>query len=112
MTEENTNLAALFAACWKDADLKARFVANPAAVLAEYGMTIPEGIDVKVVENADDCVHITLPATPKDHSELSDMELTSAAGGCNPQCLSVYNSEYSQAGAGCTRGRTQGQCPS
>ena len=101
MTEENNKLANLFAACWKDADLKARFMANPAEVLAEYDMPVPEGMDIKVVENQDDCVHITLPATPKDHSELSDMELSAAAGGC----LIVFNSQdHTQPGAGCTGG--------
>ena len=101
MTEEHNKLATLFGACWKDADLKARFMANPGEVLAEYGMPVPEGIDVKVVENADDCVHITLPMKPKDVHELSDDQLTSAAGGC----LIVFNSQdHTQPGAGCTGG--------
>jgi transcription initiation factor IIE alpha subunit len=36
---------------------------------------------VNVVENSDNCVHITLPATPEKHMELSDEELSNAAGG-------------------------------
>ena len=79
MTESHTKLADLIAACWKDAPLKARFMADPKAVLAEYDMPVPDGIDVKVVENADDCVYITLPKRPS--GELSDEELESAAGG-------------------------------
>ena len=39
------------------------------------------GMDVKVVENADNCVHITMPAPPSGHMELSDEELSNAAGG-------------------------------
>lgn len=81
MTEQTNLLAKLFAACWKDADLKARFQSNPAQVLAEYGMEVPEGIDVIVVENSDSTVHITLPPSPVHHNELSDDELTNAAGG-------------------------------
>ena len=81
MTEERNKLADLFAACWKDDALKARFMADPAAVLREYGMSVPEGLDVKVVENADNCVHITLPPAPSNNMELSDQELASAAGG-------------------------------
>jgi mersacidin/lichenicidin family type 2 lantibiotic len=38
-------------------------------------------MDVKVVENADNCVHITMPATPTGSMELSDEELSNAAGG-------------------------------
>ena len=39
-------------------------------------------MDVKVVENADNCVHITMPAPPSGSVELSDEELSNAAGGC------------------------------
>jgi hypothetical protein len=81
MTEQKNALAQLFAACWKDEALKARFMRDPKSVLAEYDMPVPDGIDVKVVENADDCVHITLPAPPSSSGDLSDDELSNAAGG-------------------------------
>ena len=81
MTEQKNALARLFAACWKDEALKARFMSDPKAVLAEYDMPVPENMDVKVVENADDCVHITLPAPPAGDMDLSDDELSNAAGG-------------------------------
>ena len=81
MTEQRNQLADLFAACWKDEPLKARFMADPKAVLKEHGLDVPDGIDVKVVENADDCVHITLPAPPAGNNDLSDDELSNAAGG-------------------------------
>ncbi|MBC8202191.1 MAG: NHLP leader peptide family natural product precursor [Planctomycetes bacterium] len=80
MTEQTNNLTKLFADCWKDADLKARFQSNPSEVLAEYGMDVPEGVTVNVVENNDTTVHITLPASPDNHEELSDKELANAAG--------------------------------
>ena len=79
MTEQKNALARLFAACWKDEALKARFMSDPKAVLKEHGLDVPDGIDVKVVENADDCVHITLPKRPSD--DLSDEDLEAAAGG-------------------------------
>ena len=44
-------------------------------------MNFPDGIDVHVVENADDCVHITLPAPPAGDGDLSDDDLSNAAGG-------------------------------
>ena len=84
MTEQKNALAQLFAACWKDEALKARFMADPKAVLKEHGLDVPDGIDVKVVENADDCVHITLPAPPAGDLDLSDDELSNAAGGASP----------------------------
>ena len=81
MNEQKNQLASLFAACWKDEALKARLMSDPKAVLAEHGMDVPDGMDVKVVENADNRVHITMPAPPSGHMELSDAELSSAAGG-------------------------------
>ena len=87
MTEQKSQLASLFAACWKDEALKARLMADPKAVLAEHGMDVPDGMDVKVVENADNCVHLTIPAPPSVSGELSDEELINAAGGTG--CLKL-----------------------
>ena len=81
MTEQRNQLADLFAACWKDEALKQRFMNDPKAVLAEYGMDVPDGMTVNVVENADNTVHITMPAPPSGHQDLSDEELSNAAGG-------------------------------
>ncbi len=81
MTNETDTLAKLIAACWKDEALKARFISDPVSVLAEYGMNLPEGIDVNVVENTDETIHITLPTSPEGVFELSDDELEKAAGG-------------------------------
>ena len=81
MTEQKNALAQLFAACWKDEALKARFMTDPKAVLAEFDMPVPDNMDVKVVENADDCVHITMPAPPSGSMDLSDEELSNASGG-------------------------------
>lgn len=81
MTDERANLASLFADCWKDEALKKRFMSNPKDVLAERGFATPEGVEVKVVENSDNCVHITLPATPQGVAEMSDADLGQAVGG-------------------------------
>ena len=81
MTEQRNALAKLFAACWKDEALKARFMTDPKAVLAEHGIDVPANIDVNVVENTDNTVHITMPQAPAGAGELSDEELAGAAGG-------------------------------
>ena len=81
MTEERNKLAELFAACWKDDAVKQRFMSDPKAVLSEYGMEVPDGMNLNVVENADNTVHITMPAPPSGHQDLSDDELRAAAGG-------------------------------
>ena len=63
-------------------------MSDPKSVLAEYDMPVPDGMDVKVVENADNCVHITMPAAPPapGGNDLSDEELSAAAGGVF-QCI-------------------------
>ena len=81
MTDETNKMNTLIAACWKDDALKQRFLSDPHAVLAEHGMDVPEGINVNVVENTDNTVHVTLPAAPEGHADLSDEELENAAGG-------------------------------
>ena len=89
MTEQKNQLASLFAACWKDEALKARFMADPKAVLAEYGMDVPDGMDVKVVENADNCVHITMPAPPSGRWN-SQMKSCATRRGVQLVGLTVY----------------------
>ena len=99
MTEERNKLAELFAACWKDEALKARFMTDPKAVLAEHGINVPDGIDVNVVENSDNTVHITMPAAPTGAADLSDEELAGVAGGdstaaggtCNSTDIAEYD---------------------
>ena len=62
--------------------LKARFMTDPKAVLAEHGIDVPANINVNVVENTDNTVHITMPQAPAGDGELSDEELSNVAGGC------------------------------
>ena len=81
MTEQRNAMAELFAACWKDEALKARFMSDPKAVLAEHGIDVPDGIDVNALENSDNTVHITIPKAPAGAAELGDEELAGAAGG-------------------------------
>ena len=81
MTEQKNRLAYLFVGRWSDECMRASFMSDPKAVLAEYDMDFPDGMDVKVVENADNCVHITMPEPPSGSMELSDEELSNAAGG-------------------------------
>ncbi|MDG2031506.1 MAG: hypothetical protein P8J45_10940, partial [Phycisphaerales bacterium] len=63
----------------------------PKAVLAEYGMDVPDGMNLNVVENGDTTVHITMPAPPSGHQDLSDEELRNVAGGVGPCQQSVVS---------------------
>ena len=55
MTKQKNTLTNLFAACWKDEALKGRFLSDPKTVLGECGLPVQPGLNVKMVENADDC---------------------------------------------------------
>ena len=50
MSQENGGLVSLVAMCWKNDELKARFVRDPIPVLAAHGMPVDDGMDVKVVD--------------------------------------------------------------
>ena len=71
-------------------------MSDPKAVLAEYGMDVPDGIDVNVVENSDNTVHITMPQSPAGAADLSDEELANAAGGLQ---FTAVASQCAPAGA-------------
>ena len=76
------------AQAWSDDSYKQWLLTDPAAVMAERGLTPPAGKQVRIVEDTADTVHVVLPARPK---ELTDEQLDQAAGGvAAPQCMSSY----------------------
>ena len=62
--------------------------------IPEFGAGDTVRVDVKVVENEADCVHITMPAAPLGHEQISDEDLQHAAGGCDPNML-TFNTTVS-----------------
>ena len=69
----------IVAKAWADAKFKQRLLADPAAVLKENGIEVPPGVTVKIIENSEKVVHLTLPAKPD--GELSEEALAKVAGG-------------------------------
>lgn len=70
----------IVARAWADGAFRQRLVADPAAVLKEHGLSVPEGVRFKVLEDTDQLIHLTLPVKPCS-DELSDSELTQVVGG-------------------------------
>jgi len=68
---------------WSDDAYKQRLLADPRAVLAEAGVTIPPNLQVQVHESSPTQVHIVLPAPPPGHAgqALTEAELDQVAGG-------------------------------
>jgi hypothetical protein len=69
----------LVARAWGDQAFKARLLAEPAPALAEQGIPVPAGVEVRVHENSPTLVHLTLPPAPAE--ELSDEQLDQVAAG-------------------------------
>ncbi|MDR4509637.1 MAG: NHLP leader peptide family RiPP precursor [Candidatus Brocadiaceae bacterium] len=57
---------------WKDEEFKRNLLNNPGSVLKANGVEIPDGVEVKIVENTDKVVYFTLPQKPV--KEFSDDE--------------------------------------
>lgn len=56
-------------------DLKQKFMTNPRGVLAERGISIPEGVTLKVLEDTANLRHIVLPhLSSKDKHAPQELE--------------------------------------
>lgn len=65
-----------------DDGLKTRLKANPDAVLKENGLDVPDGLEVRVVENTPTQYCLTLPTKPnQEQAELSDEDVARVVGG-------------------------------
>jgi hypothetical protein len=74
------------AKAWQDAAFKQRLLSDPQGVLQEHGVQVPAGIQVRVVENTAQVVHLVLPQRPAD---LSAEQLDEVAGGGGSICSFV-----------------------
>ena len=69
----DSDFAKVVERAWSDDAYKARLLGDANAVLAEAGISIPEGIKVKVVENTESLAHVILPPKPAEETfEESD----------------------------------------
>lgn len=79
-------LQRVIAQAWSDDSFKQRLMAEPTRVLADNGIQVPDGTEVRVVENTDRVFYLPIP--PKPAEDLSDEQLDQAAGGtfCGGVC--------------------------
>jgi hypothetical protein len=68
----------IVAQAWSDDSLKAKLLENPESILREYGVEIPYGIELRVVEDTAEIRHLVLPTSPA--GEMADEELNCAVG--------------------------------
>ena len=73
---------------WSDAAFRARLEENPKAVLAEMGAAVPEGVEVKIVQDSANVKYLHVPAAPAE-GRVGDEELAGAQGGMTCHQLTV-----------------------
>lgn len=83
--EQMRQYSQIVAKCWADSDFKARLLADPNAALAAEGIAVPEGMELRIVENTPSLTYIVLPEIPQE-SELTDEALGGVVGGGNSTC--------------------------
>ena len=95
--EQSKKMGRIIAKTWADEIFKQRLIKSPAAVLKDEGVEIPQGLEVRVVENTDKVFHIVLPPEPR-RGTLSFEQLAQAVGAdcCSPaneggHCCSPMN---------------------
>lgn len=81
--EQSKKMSRIITKAWADEGFKQRLLKDAAAVLKEEGVEIPQGLEVRVVENTDKFFYMVIPPKPQG-AELSDAELSEAAGGGAP----------------------------
>lgn len=67
--------------CWQDHAFKQRLLETPAAVLKEQGIDVVDGVELRILEDTDALLHLTIPAKPI--AELSDEALDGVTGGAH-----------------------------
>lgn len=90
--------ARLLARAAQDPEFKRSLLADPrAAIEQEFGVKLPAGVNIRVLEEKGDDYYVVLPLNPegRGNGELNDAELEAVAGGnCYMDCGCDVNCDY------------------
>lgn len=78
----------LVAKAWEDESFKAELLTDPMKVFKENGIEVPDGLQVRMLENTTDTMHFILPPVPSD--ELTDDQLTGVSDGDKKYTSCIY----------------------
>jgi hypothetical protein len=65
---------------WKDEKFKQKLLSNPKEVLAEYNLSVPKNVQIKVAEDTTNSKHLTLPRNPEELQSEELLRMTGGAG--------------------------------
>jgi hypothetical protein len=71
----------IIAKAWKDPTFKRKLMNDPKSALKECGCTVPDNVNMKVIEDSENSYTFVIPHSPKNATELSEKELANVAGG-------------------------------
>ena len=60
---------------YKSREYRSRAVREPRAVLREFGTTIPDSVEIRVVDSTADCRYLVIPKRPANTEKMSEAEL-------------------------------------
>ena len=83
MPESKPTIQQILSASASHPGLRAGLIADPRDALRRCGIAIREGVEIRVVENTSEVLHLPLPpaAPPVESDDLSDEQLEAASGG-------------------------------
>jgi hypothetical protein len=79
MAEQSGKLGAIISKAWTDDAFRKRLLADTAATLKSEGVEVPEGFQIRAVENSEKVYHLVLPARPQ-MNEAQRAKAASEAG--------------------------------
>jgi hypothetical protein len=92
----------IVAKAWSDEDFKQRLLTDPRSVFTEYGLELPEGVELMVHNNSPMIQHFILPECPD--GDLREEEVTGA--GMSADSFSGFSGACGRCGrCGCGCGR-------
>jgi hypothetical protein len=67
--------------CWRDKEFKRRLLADPVKVLEAEGISLPDGVAVRVIEDTENVMHLVLPSEASGRSASIDDSAKASDGG-------------------------------
>lgn len=87
--------SALVKKAWSDEAFKQRLLSDPMAVFNEHNLTVPEGMQVRILEDKDNLRHLPLPVKPTVQEAPTEKETVTAGSWF---CCHTWSSQETKQG--------------